>query len=121
MKSLPQLQKLIHENAVNHGWWGASGPLDPIKDTSATTLAVKVGLIMAEGAEALEELRKNTDPRHIYYRDSDHKPEGFQYELADIIIRCMDTAEACGINLYGAIREKMDFNVTRPMKHGKEF
>lgn len=113
MKTIPQLMKLIHENAVNHKWWE---PDDPKNQPE-----IKTGLVMAEGAEALEELRKNKDPKHYYYRESDHKPEGFQYELADVVIRCFDMAEAYGINLYGAIREKMDFNLTRPEKHGKEF
>jgi len=47
------------------------------------------------------------------------KPQGFKYELADAVIRIADLAEACGVDLGGAIFEKMQFNCSRPFMHGK--
>ena len=55
-----------------------------------------------------------------YYSD-DGKPEGVPAELADVVIRCFDMADYYGINLEAAIIEKMEFNKTRPYKHGKQF
>ncbi|MDP2735513.1 MAG: hypothetical protein Q8P12_04860 [bacterium] len=46
------------------------------------------------------------------------KPEGVAAELADLIIRVLDTAQQDGIDLVKAIREKMEFNATRPFRHG---
>lgn len=39
-------------------------------------------------------------------------------ELADIVIRAFDTAEAMGIDIEQAVRSKMAYNETRPHKHG---
>lgn len=43
------------------------------------------------------------------------------FELADIVIRCFDMADAFGIDLEAAILEKHEFNKTRPYLHGKKF
>jgi len=40
-------------------------------------------------------------------------------ELADIIIRVLDTAGARGINIGRAVQLKMAYNATRPHMHGK--
>lgn len=39
-------------------------------------------------------------------------------ELADIMIRCMDTSVALGVDLGRAIRIKSEYNRSRPHKHG---
>lgn len=39
-------------------------------------------------------------------------------ELADIIIRALDTAERLGLDMEYAIAVKHTFNTTRPRKHG---
>jgi NTP pyrophosphatase (non-canonical NTP hydrolase) len=39
-------------------------------------------------------------------------------ELADIVIRAMDTASKRGINLGEAICKKYEYNTTRPRMHG---
>lgn len=42
-------------------------------------------------------------------------------ELADVVIRVMDLAEARGWDVAGAIVAKHEYNKTRPYKHGKRF
>jgi len=39
-------------------------------------------------------------------------------EMADIIIRALDTAHAFGIDIDKAVRNKAKFNVTRGFRHG---
>lgn len=39
-------------------------------------------------------------------------------ELADILIRCLDTAVALGVNIGKAVATKHAYNTTRPHKHG---
>lgn len=95
----------VHGNAKSHGWWE-----EPREDGTL------IALIMSEAAEALEALRKGNGP-------DEHCPQfsGAEVELADVVIRIMDMAEARGWNVAGAIVAKHEFNKTRPYKHGKEF
>jgi NTP pyrophosphatase (non-canonical NTP hydrolase) len=39
-------------------------------------------------------------------------------ELADIIIRTLDTAQAFGVDIDRAVTAKMAYNATRPHRHG---
>ena len=49
------------------------------------------------------------------------KPEGVSIELADAVIRIADLCGQMGIDLETAIILKMDYNKSRPFKHGKQF
>ena len=97
---------------------------------NSESLPLKLVLIHSEISEALEELRKNPDPRLLYFREADHKPEGFLFEIADVIIRCLDLVgylyatdkEPIGLPDFELLLlQKMAFNATRPNKHGKAF
>jgi len=46
------------------------------------------------------------------------KPEGFESELADVIIRVLDLAEALGMDMGKTMAAKMKYNETREHKHG---
>lgn len=99
------VSRSVHANARAHGWWE-----EPREDGTL------IALIMSEAAEALEALRKGNKP-------DEHCPQfsGAEVELADVVIRIMDMAEARGWNVAGAIVAKHEFNKGRPYKHGKEF
>ena len=47
-----------------------------------------------------------------------HKPEGVGSELADVLIRLLDTAARHGIDLAAEYRRKMAYNRTRGYRHG---
>jgi NTP pyrophosphatase (non-canonical NTP hydrolase) len=64
-----------------------------------------LALIMSEAAEALAEDRKGNR-------------EAMGPELADVVLRCMNLAEALKIDLGAEIEKKAAYNVTRPYKHG---
>jgi NTP pyrophosphatase (non-canonical NTP hydrolase) len=80
--------------------------------------AEAIALMHSELSEALEEWRTGQPLDHVYYRD-DGKPEGFGVELADCLIRILDTAHEFGIPIGELVLEKMTFNESRPHKHGK--
>lgn len=83
-------------------------------------LGTELMLIVSEVAEAMEELRNNRATNEVYFSDynGQQKPEGFPIELADAVIRIMDTAGSLGIDLEGAILQKLEFNKTRAYRHG---
>jgi len=112
--ALTALSHILHEAQVDKGFW------EDFEDTWLTMIDRKLMLIVGEVAEAHEEYRSNNDPQHVYYRD-DGKPEGFAFELADVLIRLLDLAGALGIDLGALVKEKHEFNQTRPHKHGRNF
>jgi NTP pyrophosphatase (non-canonical NTP hydrolase) len=101
------LAEEIHKNAIEKGFWDR--PADPI------FIAKQMMMIVSEVSEAMEAVRKEMDPDQI----SD--------EFADIIIRTLDLyagiAEAGYVkkSLDYAVKEKMQYNSTRPKKHGVRF
>lgn len=92
--------------AVEHGWWETD-----------RNVGEQVALMHSELSEALEEWRTGNPLPHVYYR-ADGKPEGFGVELADCVIRIMDTCMAYTIDLEEMIRIKTEFNRNRPYRHG---
>lgn len=70
-------------------------------------MQVKLMLVVTEVAEAAEALRKNDLPN-------------FEEEIADTFIRLLDISGSIGMDVENAIRAKMEINMTRPHKHGKE-
>jgi NTP pyrophosphatase (non-canonical NTP hydrolase) len=118
-EDLTALTKTLHEAQASKGFWDGTWPLEGMP--SLSTIEQKLLLIVGEVAEAHEELRTNPDPLYVYFRDTDGKPEGFGFELADVFIRLADLAAAIGLNLGELVAEKHEFNKTRPHKHGRQF
>lgn len=46
------------------------------------------------------------------------KPDGVGAEAADVLVRLLDTCSRYGIDLFAEWRRKVDFNWTRPTRHG---
>lgn len=109
-KSIRQLQKEIHETAKDKGWWDGDGV------GSTQDIATKLLLIHSEISEATECLREDD----MLVRFKGDKPEGFQIELADTIIRILDLCGYMGIDMQNVIELKTRYNTTRPYRHGNK-
>jgi NTP pyrophosphatase (non-canonical NTP hydrolase) len=88
------LVELAHQASIDSGWANKHVP---------TCLA----LIHSEISEALEADRKNLMDDKLPHR------RGIEVELADAVIRICDLAGALGLDLEGAIEEKLTYNRTR--------
>ena len=111
--SISEWMGVVHECAVEHGWWEDSDPND------VNEKAAKLCLIHGEVSEGHEELRVGKEGLY-YNRDSKtpKKPEGLVVELGDAVIRIFDYCKRHNLDLEGAIRKKHNYNVTRPYRHG---
>ena len=112
LNAMNELQREIHKNAVEKGFYGKDGG----EKLSNYEIIEKLLLIHQEVSEAVEALRTgNPQDKYVPSRSS------FEVEIADVVIRSMDLAEAIGFSLAGAIVDKILANRTRPHKHGKHF
>lgn len=96
-KRVSELAREIRD--INHG-----NGFDWPNDTKSIMSALM--LIVTEVAEAAEEVRKPTREDHLVE------------ELADIVIRVLDLAEALGLDIEHAIAIKMEINRGRQFMHG---
>lgn len=108
-KSLTVISKECHEIAMSKGWW------EPDENGHIRTEAESIALMHSELSEALEEVRNKTE---FLYPGDGGKPEGRAVEYADVIIRIFDTCQKLGIPLIDALYLKMEYNKTRPHRHG---
>jgi NTP pyrophosphatase (non-canonical NTP hydrolase) len=96
--TIAELIRQCHETAVQKGWWETERNHGEL-----------IALMHSELSEALEVLRNNGTREEL------------AEELADCCIRIFDYCGAYGIDLGETLRQKMEYNKTRPHRHGKKF
>lgn len=99
------LRDICHGAAVAAGWWNPSDP--NTSKANPLHFASKLCLIHSEISEAMEGDRKNAMDDKL-----PHRPAR-EVELADAVIRIFDLAGGYGLDIGGAIMEKLQFNARR--------
>ena len=99
----------LHKDAVSKGFWPEDHEVDDI------FIAKQCMMVVSEVTEVMEAIRKDKGEQEI------------TKEFADILIRTLDlyagvvNAGYTTLSLDQALREKVEFNKTRPEKHGVRF
>ena len=124
MAPIGDVQYTMHQLAVKKGWWPMLSSISlstkQKREQIEATVPEKLALIHSEVSEALEEFRSNKRLNEVTFGEDDEeeKPEGFPVELADIVIRVFDLAQALNIDLGYWIARKYEYNATRKKRHG---
>lgn len=107
LNGLTELVQTCHGNSKAAGWWNHLITGEPLPLTQER-VGDKLMLIVTEVAEAKEGHRKGLMDSHLPHR------EMIEVELADAVIRIADLAGALGLDLAGAVVEKLQYNQNRP-------
>lgn len=101
-----RMASVAHNMAKRKGWW-----------EDHRSMAESLALVHSEVSEMLEVARQDPD------QECEKCPDFYaiETEAADVVIRMMDLCEHFQINLAAAIVAKIEYNETRPHKHGKKF
>lgn len=110
------LSKEIFEDNFKVGWWN-DFDVENVRSTNdnngkmtkegAIIAGCKLALCHSELSEALEGMRKGLKDDHLPERPM------LEVELADAVIRILDLAGACDLDIGGAIIEKLEYNRKR--------
>ncbi len=112
-QAIDSLQAIVYKGNVEAGWWEdlKTGQAHPKGDV--TLILSKLALVHSEVSEALEGARKDLMDDKLPERKM------LEVELADAVIRILDLCGHEGLDLAGAIIEKLEYNASRA-DHKKE-
>lgn len=112
--TLAVVQRICHHRSLAAGWWKNDQavinavPADLQKYAKALVVLAKLDLQHSELSEATEGYRKDLMDDHL-----PHRPM-IEVELADALIRIFDLAGWLGLDVSGALIEKLAYNQSRP-------
>lgn len=113
---LNTIAKIVHENAVAHGFHSINTSEDRFVEQTCNNLHDEI----SELHEAWRKgnLRQACDKSEKMNQLGLAQMTCLEEELADIIIRALDTAVRLEVDIEAAVLNKHKYNVTRPYRHG---
>lgn len=110
LRDIPKLEKIahdVHANAVDKGWWPLTA--DGKADWGGRNVGEILILATSELSEALEVWR---DGKNLVesWKGEKGKPEGFPIEMADFVIRVIETMIACKSKFQAAFKIAIGIN-----------
>lgn len=109
--SIKQLTKLVHDINVKSGWWTDINTGESLESKQGEqpkrNVPEMLCLVHSEVSEAMEGFRKNLMDDKLPHRQM------LEVELADAVIRILDMCGGLGLDLEGAIFEKLTYNAQR--------
>lgn len=109
-----RLEEEVYRLNISKGWFD-----------SERSVGDMVALLHAEASEVLEAFRewdmKDATRTGMYVGSGEIvKPEGVGAEIADCFIRILDMCKRWDIDLAAEYKRKMEYNWTRPYRHGRK-
>lgn len=109
--SISELTHLIHDLNVKAGWWNNLETGEDLTSKQGEqpkrNIPEMLCLVHSEVSEAMEGHRKNLMDDKLPHRSM------LEVELADAVIRILDMCGGLGLDLEGAIFEKLAYNQQR--------
>lgn len=122
MNSLTEFSKKVHQENVDKGFY--------INEVSTGTHLMLITSELAEALEAdrhritadkfsfSEELNETGDFKKAF---KNHIKDSYEDEIADAVIRLLDHCGYKGIDIDWHINQKLKYNKTRALRHGKTY
>lgn len=115
-----KLAKEIHEGNVARGFWEDERKLTEVVMLTVCELAEAIEADRAQKwaieTDLIQYLNRPTPERF-----KENIKDTVQDEIADAIIRLLDFSHKFGIDLDFHIKAKLEYNASRPYKHGKTY
>ncbi len=120
--NLTEFSKEIHQNNVDKGFYDK-----PVE------VATHLMLITSELAEALEADRHSINADRFSFSQElsengdfpkafkNHVKDSYEDEIADAVIRLLDHCGYKGIDIDWHVKQKLKYNKTREVRHGKKY
>lgn len=126
-----KLANIIHNGNKERGFWEVPASIQAlsvanvdgcaaevsavISEFSSRNVGELIALVHSELSEALEAHRKDAND------DKHPTRKGLHIELGDALVRILDMCAGLNIDIGNILLEIIDYNSTRPYKHGKKY